>query len=336
MTGNPVAGKSGRTYLLVLDLPEMMEAYERVGLKIPDAAFFKERQLCLAAKIQESIPACLVETIEANKLVNKIASLLHDLLAVTPEAVVISTVPVVASKTNGHCMQINRLVDPTGKALGLGARPGNCSLRSQFSEIKGCLEKRPVILVEDGSFSGGTMKSMIEICSGMDIEIKHLVIGLLFPAARENILEAFPRAKDIHCWREENFMDWMPDHDFYPFVPNAGKVVGFSYNSCHVPVYLHNGLSLCMPYILPYGKPVEWASVPKEYARKFSVFCIREARAIFWEMEGLNQQKLTLESLSGTYPHVSLPVRDNEKEFPHIKTRILDILLDHEHVAEMS
>ena len=98
MTGNPVNGKSKPTYLLVLDMPEMMEAYERVGLQTPDAAFFKERQQRLAAKLQEVIPAGCVETIEANKLTNKIVGSLHDLLAVTPEAVVISTVAAVASR----------------------------------------------------------------------------------------------------------------------------------------------------------------------------------------------------------------------------------------------
>ncbi|MDP3989222.1 MAG: hypothetical protein Q8P93_03245 [bacterium] len=327
MTGNPVAGKPG-TYLLVLDLPEMMEAYERVGLQIPDVVFFKKRQERLATKIQEAIPDCSVETIEANKLMNKIASLLHNLLLVTPEAAVISTVSAIASKTSGRCLQINRLVDPNSKMLGLGARPGNGSLHNQFAEIRGCLEKRPVILVEDGCFTGETMKSMIEICSEMHIEIKHLVIGLLFPSAKENILKAFPKVKDVHCWRDEGFLDWMPDHDFYPFVPNAGKVVGFSYNGHHVPVYLHNGLSLCMPYVLPYGKPVEWASIPKESACGLSLFCVREAISIFEEMEGLNKERITLERLIGTYPHVGLPVCDDEKQFPHIETRILDILHD--------
>jgi hypothetical protein len=322
-----VSAKKSRTYLLVLDLPEIMEAYERVGLQLPDVAFFKGRQQCLTTRLQETIPDCSLETIESNRLMNKIASLLHDLLLVTPESVVISTVSAIASKTGGRCLQVNRLVDPTGKMLGLGARPGNYSLHSQFAEIKGCLEKRPVILVEDGSFSGSTMKSMIEICNGMHIEVKHLVIGFLFPEARENILKTFPKVKDVHCWREENFVDWVPDHDFYPFVPNSGRVVGFSYNSHHMPVYLHSGLSLCMPYILPYGKPVEWASVPKESACGFSLFCVREAITMFEEMERLNG-RITLESLIGTYPHVSLPVSDDEKEFPHINTRILDILHD--------
>lgn len=335
MTGNPVNGKSKPTYLLVLDMPEMMEAYERVGLQVPDAAFFKERQQRLAAKLQEIIPDCCVETIEANKLTNKIVGSLHDLLAVTPEAVVISTVAAVASKTNGHCMQVNRIVDPKGQYLGVGPRPGNASLHSQFADIKASLEKRPVILVEDGSFSGGTMKRMIEICNELQIDIHCLVIGFLFASAMETIRKVFPREKDIHYWREESFQDWMPDHDFYPFVPNAGKVVGFSYNADHVvrhmPVYLHSGLSLCMPYILPYGNPAEWASIPAEHAKKFSTFCLQEAKCIFWEMERINNQKITLESLIGTYPHVSLPVGSSERnEFPRIKTRVVDVVHQHE------
>jgi len=87
-------------------------------------------------------------------------------------------------------------------------------------------------------------------------------------------------------------------------------------------------LSLGMPYILPYGKPAEWASIPAESACAFSRFCLSETMAIFEEMEGLSQQKITLESLVGTYPRISLPVAKDEKEFPHIKTRILDILHD--------
>jgi len=325
-SGHAATKASEKTYLLVLDLPEMMEAYERVGLHIPETDFLKRSQQVLAMRIQESIPGCLVETIEANKLMNKIASLLHDLLLSTPEAVVISTIHSVISKMAGHCLQINRLVDSAGNILGLGARPGNSSISSQFEEIKGCSEKRPVILVEDGSFSGSTMRAMIEICIAMKIEIKHLVIGFLFHDARRNILKVFPKNENIHCWREENFLDWLPDHDFYPFIPNAGRVVGFSYNSHHMPVYLHSGLSLCMPYILPYGKPKEWASIPEECACGFSLLCLREAIAIFEQMEGLNKEKITLESLAGTYPHVGLPICDDQREFPRIKTRIIDIL----------
>lgn len=149
MTGNLVSKKSKPTYLLVSDLPEMMEAYERVGLKIPDADFFKNQQDCMKSMLTKSIDGCSLEVVSAGKLTNNIASLLHDLLAITPEAIVISTVSDVASKTGGHCLQVNRLVSPVGNILGIGARPGHSSLAIQFSEMKGCLEKRPVILVED-------------------------------------------------------------------------------------------------------------------------------------------------------------------------------------------
>jgi len=345
MNSNSVRKNSKPTYLLVLDLPEMMEAYERVGddkgngLKIPDAAFFKERQQRLATKLQETVPECYVETIEANKLTNQIVASLHKLLAATPEAVVISTVPSVAWKTSGICARINRLVDPKGNSFGVGPRPGNPSIHSQFLEIKELSSRRPVILVEDGSFTGGTMIKMIEICNELHIEIKCLVIGFLFASAKEAILKVFHREEDIHYWREGNFFDWMPDHDFYPFVPNAGKVIGFSYNANqivrHMPVRLHNGLSLCKPYILPYGNPVEWASIPQDQAKKFSTFCIHEARDIFWEMFRLNGRHITLEDIVSTNPCVGLPVPANDmREFPHIKAEVRQILLDHEHAVE--
>lgn len=336
MTGNPVAGKSG-TYLLVLDLPEMMEAYERVGLQVPDVAFFKERQRCLAAKIQEIVPDCCVETVEASKFNNSIVALLNRLLTNSPEMVVISTVSDVAAKTNGHCIQVNRMVDSRGNSIGVGPRPGHNSLHSQFDEIKGRLETHSVVLVEDGSFSGGTMTTMIKICNKMQIEIKHVVAGFLFPAAKKAIMEVFPREEDIHCLRDESLMEWMPDHDFFPFVPNSGRVIGFAYDTDrNMPVYLHNGLSLCQPYVLPYGNPVGWASIPAEHAKKFSIFCFRQARDIFHEMERINGRKITLEALHGTYPHVSLPVDIVDVEFPHIKTRILDTLLYHENANAFS
>lgn len=325
---------SKKTYLLVLDLPEMMEAYERVGLEIPDISFFQGCQQRLIKKLWEIMPDYSLEMIEANKLTNKIVSLLHDLLTVTPEAVVVSTVGAVAAKTNGHCLQINRVIDPTGKTLGVGARPGNNSLLSQFDEIKERFAKKPVVLVEDGSFSGSTMKCMIEICSAMQIEIKCIAIGFLFSPAMEAILKVFPREKDILFWRKGNFVDWMPDHDFFPFVPNSGKVIGFPYATklmnFNMPVYLHSGVSLCKPYVLPYGNPVEWASIPEERAKEFSVFCLRETREIFHEMERLNRRPITLEHIIGTYPHVSFPVDRHETEFPPIKTRILELLLKHE------
>lgn len=335
MASSSVSRKSG-TYLLVLDLPEMMQVYDRAGIVIPSVDFLKTRQRELVNELQAVIPGSCVETIEASDLTNKIVALIHNLLASTPEAVVISTVRDVAFKTGGQCIQINRLVDATGQSMGVGPRPGYNSLRSQLGEIKGILENHPVILVEDGSFSGGTMLHLIEVCKDFGIEIKYLVVGFLFPSAREAILKVFPNSRNVHAWREEAFLDWVPDHDFFPFVPNSGKVAGFLYDGHKIPVYLHSGLSLCRPYVLPYGNPVEWASIPAENAKRFSAFCIQQARSIFWEMERLNKKKIRLEHIVHTRPHIGLPICNGDKEFPCIEKPILESLLEHEHSLAFS
>lgn len=118
----------------------------------------------------------------------------------------------------------------------------------------------------------------------------------------------------------------MPDHDFFPFVPNCGRVVGHNHNGQAMPTYLFNGLSLCKPYILPYGKPHEWASILEKKEVDFSIFCFKETISMFEEMEKLNNTKLTLEILLNTYPRASLPSKSAVEGFPSIKTRIVDIL----------
>lgn len=322
------AKEKSNVYLITSDLAEMMESYERVGLNIPDRGYFQNLQKELTVKMEECVGGHTVRIIAFNELINKIAVLLKNILMATPDAVIISTVQNIAAKLGGHCVQINRIVDCHGSLLGTGSRPSFQSVFNQFSGIKGFVQNRPVILVEDGSFSGGTTIDMIETCRKLQIKIDHIVAGLLFPAAKKNILNVFPNASAIHAWLEEDFVDWVPDHDFYPFTPNSGRVVGARYNEQLMPVYLHNGLSLTMPYILPYGRPTEWASINKDKQNEFSVFCLGQTLHLFEELESLNKQAITLEFLTNTYPRVSLPVTPGTNGFPHIKTRVIEILND--------
>lgn len=324
--------ESKKAYLLTSDLSEVSEAYERVGLQIPKSQFFQIVQQKLIKKLEESLPECQIEVIEFNSLTNKIAALLRQLLIVTPEAKIISTVPSIAAKLDGYCLQVNRIVDCQGKLLGIGPRPGHAMLHDQFSEIKSIVQQRSVILVEDGSFTGETMKRMIQICNSLGIRIEHVVAGFLFSDAKKNILQAFSNIKSIHSLRDNSFLDWMPDHDFFPFVPNAGRVVGHLYNGNPMPIYLYNGLSLTMPYVLPYGKPSEWASILADKQQTFSLFCIHQSLSLFEEMESINKTPITLECLISTHPRVSLAVTPNEKGFPSIKTRIIEVLHEDAHM----
>lgn len=51
------------------------------------------------------------------------------------------------------------------------------------------------------------------------------------------------------------------------------------------------------PYFLPFGNPVERASIPKEYANYFSQSCIKRSIALWEEIERLSKRKILIGEL---------------------------------------
>lgn len=51
------------------------------------------------------------------------------------------------------------------------------------------------------------------------------------------------------------------------------------------------------PYFLPFGKPVERASIPKEYEQYFSNTCIARSITLWEEIERLSNKKILIKDL---------------------------------------
>jgi hypothetical protein len=320
---------SQEKYILTLDIPKMMQAYENLGFQI-NPAMLSDLQNRLIDQIQKSVP-CEVEFIDSAKVMKEVMKIVTSLKSLGHESVVVSPVPDITSLcSNGYCIHVNRIVNATGNflrtGLELGARPGYGLLFDQIKELKDHLKGRPVILVDDGSFSGTTMRILIDILQDEEIVIDNVVVGIMFPKAKSFISSRVEEEK-IFSFKDDSFLDWLPDHDFFPFMPNCGRVVGWDFNQQSAPVYLYNGLSLCQPYILPYGRPSDWASINTDKEKEFSIFCLTETIKIFEEMEGMNKRKIVMEDILRTYPRVSVPIYPRfGGEFPTLMKRIIDYL----------
>jgi len=327
--------KSSKVYIVTLDLPEKMLAFAKKGLLIPKEPFLNKIQQNLVTRLQEILPQYRVEAVQCRDMYHKITASVHELTKKN-DMLVVSSVPELVEKFGGVHLQINRIVNCEGNLLGIGPRPGYSPIEQQIREIIFHAEQWPLILVEDGSFTGGTICTVLETCRSRDIKLNYLVIGLLFDEARNAIEQTRGGMKiqAVYQWEKDGFIDWLPDYDFFPFIPNAGRVVGHVYNGTIMPTYLHNGLSLSMPYILPYGRPVGWASLPNNLriVSAFSLDCIHDTISIFEEMESLNHKKITLDDLIGTYPRASLAVTPKTHVFYEVEERILDLLHDDAHM----
>jgi hypothetical protein len=237
--------KAKKSYFLTRSLGEKFQRFSALGLKVPapDAKIF------------------VVDTI--NELINKLNSVLaptanvtvraqkdmaEDIIAkasrfklgqrsnIFQDTFSVSTCPEIANLRDGGSLYINRIIDDSGEVIGIGPRPGASSIEDQFSAICNIAEGRPIIIIEDGSFTGGTMKFILQEMNKREIKVNALVIGLVFPKAQKELSGVFD-GEIIACDDADNYLDWMPDHDFFPFTPGSGRVFGLSWRGNPIPLY---------------------------------------------------------------------------------------------------
>jgi len=94
-------------------------------------------------------------------------------------------------------------------------------------------------------------------------------------------------------------VDWIIDRYLIPFTPGGGRVLGEK---------LLYGYSCAYPYILPFGRMEEWASVTNGFAFELSRFCLDASIRFFGGFEKGDGKPITLRDLADSYPTVPIPI----------------------------
>ena len=251
-----------REYIVTQTLAGVLHALRATGLQIPSRETVTKTEESIVEAIRSQYPTNNVKVIPISfeDQCDKISTAVHRARKSCPSATIISTAPMLSFETAGVCIEMSRIVDLEGKIIGIGARPGHPSIERQLARVHGMLQEQPVIIAEDGSFTGSTLKFLLTKLKERRARVEVVVVGMLFPQAEKEIRSVYS-GEIIRCYEFSNPLDWMPSHDFIPFLPNSGRTVGFKMGTPAFPLYLYDGASVCMPYIHPYGKPNEWASL---------------------------------------------------------------------------
>lgn len=166
-------------------------------------------------------------------------------------------------------LEIARLVDKDGNDRGLGHRAGTPSLMQQIRKLQ-TSGVREVVVVDDVIFTGALLESIIELLSRVDIRVPLVCAGI---GIAEGINRINGTRRKISCVRTYGeVIDEVCERDFYPGVPLSGRL-------------LVGGNNIGAPYLLPFGKPESWASIPSERVETFSRFCLHQAISLFDEVE---------------------------------------------------
>lgn len=322
-------GASKQNYILSLDLGEKLESFRHIGIRTPGPydAFTQDIQTELGNALQDAMPPdTTVVPVYMRDLADSVIGAASRVSKGLVDPVIVSTCPEIASPSGGVDLEINRLFDSKGRSMGLGPRPGNPPVEQQIMQKVHQLVGRDVVVVEDGIFSGVTMQNVAKKLQDRKIRVAAMVAGFKCISSTLSWLSH----SDYELTTTNDYgdvVDWIPDHDFLPFVPGGGKVLGVDFNGKVYPFYDHQKVSYAVPYIRPYGDTANWASIPADKTQEFSRRCIDLTRGLFKELVKLNPDTdITIGKLVQTRRRTSVPLALESDNFPSLDTHVLDYL----------
>ncbi len=245
---------------------------------------------------------------------------------ISRQKVIVNTSPCLAGIFGGSLLQVNRLFDPQGEFLGYGNRPGSKPMYQQIADIALVARGKSIILVEDGVFSGGTLRFVMNLFENVGLSVSDIIVGFCKLSAEEALRSGFNGRFKI-VLPIDTLIDWLPLHDVLCPVPFSGRVLGIRSGHSFVPFTVRNQ-TYSSPYIAPYGHMREWVGIDGDAAREISRFGLYSSRAFFSALEVLNQKTIyfgDLVACSG----VSLPMISGViQNPPALSLRVVDYLSD--------
>lgn len=173
-------------------------------------------------------------------------------------------------------IELTRLVNEDGTNRCLGRRDGTPPLSQQIKRIQKSGEHE-VALVDDVIFTGSLIRLIIKLLSRINVRVPLVYAGI---GIGNGVNDISGVQNEVRCVRVyEDVVDEVCERDFYPGVPLSGR-------------QLVGGRNVGIPYILPFGNPGEWASIPTEHSVSFSRFCLHQTILLFDEIERCSDKRV--------------------------------------------
>jgi hypothetical protein len=315
------------TYVVTYDVASRLQSFRSNGFTVPlqDDLLFERFHISLFQKIQQALPDITIDTIEMNELRRKIWEQVDGRITDLSQQAVLSTCFEIADlnpKSEGLLLNINRLFNADGVMMGYGPRPGFDPLHKQLDELAKKIGDRSVVLIEDGAFTGGTLKFVLNELEVRGVGVTAIIVGFCCNGSRSTIQEVFT-GEIVMVHPIKDLIDWIPDHDLIPFSPNCGRVLGEQTSQGLMPVKTVDGFSCAYPYILPFGRIEEWASLPTDGARDLSRLCLDTSIEIFSHIG----PRIAIGELLSRNSRVSLPIEiGNHQHLPPLNMGIVSFL----------
>jgi len=155
-------------------------------------------------------------------------------------------------------LDVTRTIDDDMQDADMGPRQGFPPVSVQIDNLKkyGFSE---CALYDDVVYTGGVIEDVCALLLDAGITVKAIYAGIIVGDGGAKITE---NGRHIECVRwYDRVVDEVCERDFFPGVSFSGRTV-------------KGEAGYGIPYILPFGKPDKWASIPAESQKFFSEICI--------------------------------------------------------------
>ena len=183
-------------------------------------------------------------------------------------------------------IELTRKVNWEKNDMGLQCRSGSPTLLKQLKLLKAS-DINDVCLVDDVIYSGALIERIIRLLfeNGIKVPLVCAGIGIQKGIDRINKTERKIYCKKIYS----SVVDEVCERDFYPGIPYSGRSLVGKEN-------------IGLPYVLPFGKPGEWASIPVGFQKMLSTFCINQTINLFEEIQSKSNRKICCSDVKRKVP----------------------------------
>jgi hypothetical protein len=260
----------GKPYVISEDIHLLLSEWaKKRGFKLPSIKFFKQLREEMKEQLERIFGNGNVDMIPVSDLRQGMQRLIKEtrLPAVSMDRVYIKTNPAI---------EVTRVVDDSLNDCGIAPRFGASPIEEQLLAIK--RKYKEITLVDDVVFSGKVMSNIVQSLEAIGVKVPVVVAGITIGEGVRRLGEK-TKARILSVHYYEGVIDEICERDFYPGVPLSGRT-------------LRGRTNMGVPYLLPFGKPAEWASIPKEWEIKFSNFCLRQTVKLWREIEEVSGKEV--------------------------------------------
>lgn len=288
--------ESGHSHFLITEdiFPLMQEWGRKRNFTVPDVKWFARNHQRLQLKLLEMLnhngQVAVVDSFPYYYIIREMLPMIYKFVGNSVDlgcAVSLDNVYTPNLSMGGaYPIQLTRAVDIQGRDIGRVVRPFAQRLEDQVSEFISSLDGgRKLIVIDDGIWTGGTIRETCRILSDRGLEVVAVVVGIRIQKKGISF-DLYTPIHAVQVYREDSrpVLDWVCERDFFPGVPFGGRTV---VDNSLPGRFLQKKITAGAYYIEKPEWLKDWASI-EDLDYKFSNFCVTRSIELFEKIEELS------------------------------------------------